>query len=214
MPKTAKKITRSTKVHATREAWLLAAVDALAPLFVEKAGVRLPKVRVSVGWPGGRGKKNSVIGQCWNTNAAEDKVSQIFISPVLNDVPTVLATLVHELVHAADDCESGHKGKFVQIAKAVGLEGPWTATKAGEDLAAHLGELHSKVLGAYPHAALANVDGADGPKKQGTRMLKVVCGESDPEGEVYTVRMTRKWLDTYGTPKCPCHDAPMMEVLA
>lgn len=211
--KTQKRITRTTKVHATREAWLIAAIEALAPLFQEAAGVRLPKTRVSVGWPGGRGRKNSVIGQCWSSAAAEDKVAQIFISPVLKDVEVVLATLVHELVHAADDCQSGHKGEFVRIAKAVGLEGPWTATTAGDDLKAHLGDLHSKVLGAFPHAALANMDGADGPKKQGTRMLKVVCGETEDGEETYTVRMTRKWLDTYGAPKCPCHDEPMMEVV-
>jgi hypothetical protein len=212
--KTTKRITRTTKVHETREAWLLAATDALAPLFLEKAGVRLPKIKVSVGWPGGRGRKNSVIGQCWPTSLAGDKVAQVFISPALDDVAVILSTLVHELVHAADDCQSGHKGEFVRIAKALGLEGKWTATVAGDDLAAHLNDLHSKVLGAFPHAALSSGDGADGPKKQGTRMLKVVCVEGDEGEETYTVRMTRKWLDAYGAPKCPCHDAPMMEVVS
>lgn len=207
-----KKVTKATKVHTTREAWLVAAVEALAPLFAEKAGKRLPKVRVSVGWPGGRGRKNSVIGQCWATGAAEDKVAQIFVSPVLNDVPKVLATLVHELVHAVDDCQSGHKGEFVKVAKAVGLTGKWTATVAGEELAETLDALHSKTLGKYPHAALANVDGADGPKKQGTRMLKVVCAEASEDP--YLVRMTRKWLDAYGAPSCPCHGEPMIEVVA
>lgn len=204
----AKRITRSTKVHTTREEWLVAAVRAVTPLF-EEAGEKVPNVRVSVGWPGGRGKKNSVIGQCWAGAAASDGVAQVFVSPTLADADQVLAVLVHELIHAIDECQSGHKGRFVKIAKAVGLVGPWTATTAGDDLAKHLGEILSKTLGAYPHAALANVDGADGPKKQGTRMLKVEC----EQGSGYVVRMTRKWLDEYGAPKCPCHDEQMIEAL-
>ena len=44
-------------------------------------------------------------------------------------------------------------------------------------------------------------------KKQGTRMLKVVCAN----GTGYTVRMTRLWIDTYGTPKCPCCNKAMVQ---
>lgn len=44
-------------------------------------------------------------------------------------------------------------------------------------------------------------------KKQGTRMLKVVC----TNGTGYTVRMTRMWIDTHGTPSCPCCGLPMVE---
>lgn len=209
----AKKITRSTKVFETREAWLEAAVAALRPLFEEKAGVTVPTVRVSVGFAGGRGRKNTTIGQCWPTVLSGDKVAQVFVSPVLEDVEQILATLVHELVHAADDCESGHKGEFTRIARAVGLEGKLTATHAGDDLKETLGEIHSKVLGKFPHAALSAGDGADGPKKQGTRMLKTICVAADEGEEVYTVRMTRKWLDTYGAPICPCHNEKMEEVL-
>lgn len=191
---------------STREAWLVAAVDALRPLFSE-VGEDLPPVRVSVGWPGGRGKKNAVIGQCWATSAAADKVAQLFISPVLDDAVRVLDVLAHELIHAIDDVTSGHRGRFAKIAKAVGLEGKMTATVAGDDLKARLEGLAAD-LGDYPHAALgATADGAEGPKKQGTRMLKVECAE----GSGYVVRMTRKWLDEYGAPKCPCHGSTMLE---
>lgn len=195
---------------STREEWLVAAVKALASDF-EEIGAPLPQVRVSVGWPGGRGRKNSVIGQCWAGAAASDGVAQVFVSPVLDDVSQVLAVLVHELVHAVDECKSGHKGNFVRLAKAIGLEGPWTSTSAGESLTARLAEV-AKDLGTYPHAALATVDGADGPKKQGTRMLKVACVAADEGEEAYVVRMTRKWLDTYGAPICPCHEERMEEV--
>lgn len=74
-----------------------------------------------------------------------------------------------------------------------------TATVAGEDLKARLDEI-CEDLGDYPHAALnPNVR-----KKQTTRMLKVECKETG-----YKARLTAKWLDEYGAPKCPCHDQVM-----
>lgn len=190
----------------TREEWLTEAVGLLTHTFAGKAGVMVPDVKVSVGWPGGGGRKNAVIGQCWHKDAAADGLAHIFISPVLGDAGEVLATLAHELVHAVDENASGHKGNFRKIAKAIGLTGKMTATVAGHDLARHLKGV-AVTLGDYPHGALA--PGLGGGKKQSTRMLKVTC--SEPGDDVYTVRMTRKWLDTYGTPKCPCHDEFMVE---
>ncbi|CCQ44630.1 putative uncharacterized protein [Pseudarthrobacter siccitolerans] len=194
-----------TAKFQTREEWLVAAVAALTPLF-EELGEKVPTVRVSVGWPGGNGRKNSVIGQCWATGASADKVAQLFISPVLDDAVRVLDVLTHELVHAVDDCQSGHKGRFAKIAKALGLEGKMTATVAGDDLKAKLEEIVEE-LGEYPHAALANAQGADGPKKQTTRMMKVECAE----GSGYKARMTRQWLEEFGAPICPCHEERMVE---
>lgn len=191
---------------ATREEWLVAAVDTLRPMFRELADVDLPAVRVSVGWPGGRGKKGGVVGQCWATGAATDKTSQLFVSPVLDDAARVLDVVAHELVHAALDCQGGHGSPFAKIAKAIGLEGPMRATVAGEALKARLEEIVT-VLGAYPHAALSTAaEGADGPRKQGTRMFKVECPMSG-----YKARTTRQWLDEYGAPFCPCHNERMLE---
>jgi len=176
----------------TREGWLNRAVEALREHVFIPAGEHVPPVRVSVGWPKG-GRK--VIGQCWKTTAAADEVSQVFISPVLHEPAEVLETLVHELVHAVDNCESGHRGEFRRIAKEVGLEGKMTATHAGAELLATLMEV-AEELGEYPHAALTPA--LSGVKKQGVRMLKVVCPEDG-----YIVRTTQKWLDI-GTPTCPC----------
>ena len=190
--------------YTTREAWLVAAVEALAPLFAE-VGESIPALRVSVGWPGGRGKKNTTIGQCWSKAAAKDGVANVFISPVLDDASRVLDVLAHELIHAIDDCESGHKGRFARIAKGIGLEGPMTATHAGEALKVRLDGIVSD-LGDYPHAAMVNVNGGKaGEPKQSTRMLKVECGS----GNGYKVRMTLQWITEYGTPSCPCHGEPM-----
>lgn len=183
--------------HSTREGWLVAAVEALTPLFASR-DIELPDVRISVGFPGGRGPKTGVIGQCWNSHSSADSLPQIFIHPSLTDPTEILATTIHELVHAVDDCESGHKGPFVKMARAMGLAGKPTATHAGEDLVEELKPVID-ALGEYPHAALAGIEGgADGPKKQTTRMIKVECPEDG-----YIVRTTQKWLDV-GTPTCPC----------
>jgi hypothetical protein len=195
-----------TAKFQTREEWLVAAVAALTPLF-EKLGETVPEVRVSVGWPGGNGRKNSVIGQCWSTKVAADNVSQLFISPVLDEAVRVLDVLAHELVHAIDDCQSGHKGRFAKIAKALGLTGKMTATVAGAELTEKLNAIAAD-LGEYPHAKLAIPgEGADGPKKQSTRMMKVECAA----GSGYKARMTRQWLEEFGAPICPCHEERMVQ---
>ena len=189
----------------TREEWLLTAVDVMRPWF-EEAGTPLGWVRVSVGWPAGRSAKANTIGQCFKESLVADGQPAIFISPVLTDPIEVLSTLVHELVHAAlPVIQNPHRGAFVKLAKAVGLTGKWTATVAGEDLKARLVTL-AGLLGPFGHAAVSK--GGKGRRVQGTRMLKVQC---DACGCV--VRMTRKWLDEVGAPRCGCGDeAGMAEV--
>ena len=84
-----------TSITAIREQWLETAIELMKPHFTESIpGVEFPKVRVSVGWPGGKSGPRT-IGQCWAPFAATDNVSQIFISPVLDDPILVLATLAH-----------------------------------------------------------------------------------------------------------------------
>lgn len=181
--------------HVNREAWLTAAVAALRPIFGE-AGVELPAtVNVSCGFPGGK-SIHKVIGQCWSTAASADGAAQVFVSPMLSDVVDVLAVLVHELIHAWDDCKSGHKGAFAKAAKRVGLTGKMTATVAGDELRERLAAIADE-LGAYPHAGMAAAMGT--VKKQSTRMLKLECPRDG-----YVVRTTRKWLDELGAPSCPC----------
>jgi hypothetical protein len=139
-------------------------------------------------------------------------VPTVFISPELDDTARVLDVLLHELIHVADDCTSGHKGAFAEAATRLGLEGKMTATTAGVALAAEMMTLAAS-LGDYAHAKLmvqpkgalvpVGPDGQpvprihSGPKTQGTRMLKVQCPCCG-----YTVRTTRRWLDM-GAPLCP-----------
>ena len=208
----------------TRETWLHRAIEALRPRFAE-IGMPLPgKIHVSVGFGyGSRAESKHILGQCWARCASADGVNHVFISPVEADPAGMLATLVHELVHAADDCAHGHKGPFAEAATRLGLEGKMTATRPGTALAAELITL-AVALGAFPHGKLdpagrlvpvppgkpGGPDGGDpggkihsGPGKQGTRLIKLTavgcCG--------YTVRTTRRWLDQ-GEPLCP-HGTPM-----
>ncbi len=192
--------------HKTREGWLEAAVSLMAPLF-EQHGYTIPAVRVACGWPvrGGCAAKKRVLGECWTKDAATDGLAQIFISPYLIDTTEVLATLIHEVVHAVVGHKEKHNKVFGKCARAVGLEGKLTATHASEALAATC-KTWTEALGEYPHAKLDGLK--TDSKKQGTRLLKALCGsktESYEETCGYTVRVTKKWLDEVGAPHCPIH---------
>lgn len=176
----------------TREEWLLAAVDELRPTFAA-AGEAIPdKVRVSVGWPGGRGPKRHVVGQCWMPAAVSDGVATIFVSPVHETPLTAIETLAHELVHACG--HSGHRGGFARLAAKVGMVAPFKQAPAGPDLKERLHAV-AEGLGPFDHGRIT--PGA-GRVAQGTRMLKVACPDCG-----YVVRTTQKWLDI-GLPTCVC----------
>lgn len=188
--------------HETRESWLNAAADVIRKNFADEFGqhfqtagaMHLDNLLVSAGFPSKMGLTNR-IGECWRAEASGDKTQHhIFINPRLEDPIEVVATLAHEMVHAADNGENGHKGPFTKMVRAMGLEGKPTATFAGEDFKAFVEKVLVEV-GEYPHVKLVSVAA---PKKQTTRMLKVeakCCG--------YTVRTTQKWLEI-GSPMCPC----------
>ena len=180
-----------------REDWLQQMIDLLRPDF-EQIGSPLPeKIRVSCGFPSksALASKGRRIGECWGVESSEDKSYQVFISPLLKEGIEVTSTLVHELVHTAVGIECKHRGPFVKVANAIGLEGKMTETTAGEALIARLKELIEQ-LGEYPHARLV---ASNKPKTQTTRMLKVTCKQCG-----CVVRMTRKWLDEAGLPTCGC----------
>ena len=165
-------------------------------LFIDKGRPVPEKVRVSCGFPGGRGNKRTTIGQCWQPAASADNHHEIFISPRIADGGEVLAILAHELCHAALPPGTGHKKPFATLAYSLGLEGKPTATVAGPAFKQYSDGLMAS-LGAYPHGALS--DAGSGIKKQTTRMIKCTCAECG-----YTVRTTAKWL-AVGVPHCPEH---------
>jgi len=177
----------------TREQWLNDAAEAMRSIFDEQDAKAYPKFRVSCGFP--KGARGKAIGQAWHPDASSDDTVEVFISPELSDVVKVMATLLHELIHAIVGNDVGHKGPLKDLAKAVGLEGKMTATVAGEDLTLRLLVI-ARSLGPYPHAQLQNKV----TTKQSTRMMKVTC--SNPACG-YIIRTTKKWIDL-GLPTCYC----------
>ena len=175
------------KKDFTREQWLNAATELLNDKVFQPVGFDIPSdVKVSCGWPssGGVGSRQATIGQCFNRASSSNGVNEIFISPKLSDATKVLDVLAHELIHAIDDCKSGHKGAFRTMAKGIGLEGKMTATTASPELLERLNAI-SEFLGEYPHGELS----ANG-KKQGTRMKKIACNSCD-----FAFRASQKQID-------------------
>ena len=137
--------------HTTRESWLLAAVELLRPIFLAKQHIIPNNCQVSCGFASTGSKHH--IGQCWSRKSSVHDSNQIFVSPALLDPVLVLDTLVHELVHAVDDCEHKHGKEFKKIALSLGMIGPMRSAGAGPALKAKLAELSAQ-LGPYPHGGL------------------------------------------------------------
>lgn len=189
----------------TREEYLGLAAERLAPLFVE-AGAPLPAdIQIGVGLPSSaaRARRNQAIGECWSPEKSAAKRFEIFVSPVLGDVLGAMATLVHELVHAAVGVKEGHRGRFAKVAKKLGLLPPMRATTAGPELKARLNAI-STDLGPYPHAAL-DVTKPE-RKPQATRLRKVSC-----PGCGYVARIAQSWIER-GLPTCICGTEWLAEV--
>lgn len=185
-----------------REAWLNAALGELLVLLESRVPPGLfeegaPKVRASVGWPS-LGRRD-VIGECWPADASAGQVHEIFVSPTVSDPVDVLCVLLHELIHAYDRNRSKHAGRFRVAHAMIGFDKPFTGSVASEELRADLESIQRR-LPEYPHYALTK----GRRPKQATRMLKVECSVTG-----YLVRLTRKWLDEFGEPYCPCCRTPM-----
>ena len=185
--------------HATRESWLLAAIELLKPLFAEKHYV-VPPCQVSCGFTS-TGVKNGHIGQCWSKKSSANQINQIFISPTLGNPYEVIDTLVHELVHAVDDCQNKHGKEFKKIALKMGLKGPMRSAEAGPEFKVRLNQLLVN-LGPYPHAQL-QVSMKKAAKQDRPRAKCKKCG--------FQVPMLKKFL-AYGPPICP-QDKVLMEAV-
>jgi len=160
-----------------------------------------PNFRISVGFPP-RNRGGKVIAVCFIKEASTDGVNEIFINPTIDDPIMVLDSVAHELIHAVDNCASGHRNFFARIARAIGLDGPFTATYAGPALRAAL-ESYVMLLGEFPHKKM---DVNLARPKQGTRQLKIECSDCG-----FTARASAKWV--FQMPPnagCPICDAPAL----
>ena len=187
-----------------RQTWVCAAFDALKIKFEALGFTVPPAIRISVGFPKGRGGRNETIGQCWSASASGDGHYEIFISPELGGPTagvTIIATIAHEIVHAVVGLEAKHNAPFKRCAEKVGLTGKMTATVPTQEFETYAEGL-MKTIGIYPAGAVFILS----IKKQTTRLLKCVCPECD-----YPVRVTRSWLDKSGAPICPTDNVQMEE---
>ena len=181
--------------HQHREVWLANAVELCKPLFTQ-AGYTIPgNVRVGAGWPSKRGlSKQRRIGEAWSNLCSKDQTHEIIISVYLDDPVKVLGVLVHELIHVTVGVQHMHKKPFTDAMKALGLEGPPTATTESPQLLRTLREWVF-ALGRYVHASL---DGLAAHQKQSTRLLLMECECG------LKIRVTRKWMDVYSDTEWPC----------
>ncbi len=187
----------SNENKITRELWLQNAVDLVSPIFKNK-GYTIPKVQVSCGFPS-TGNKSKHVGQCWGRSSTNDGTNQLFISPVLDEPVQVLDTLVHELVHAVDDCMHHHGPEFKKIATDVGLQGLMREASAGPWLQEQLSGI-ARQLGKYPHSKINLAHSSS--KKTGPRP-RAKCKKCG-----YEVTPLKKWLHM-GPPLCPKHTTEM-----
>ena len=192
--------------HDTREGWLIAAIGALDEKFFAENGYDLPeRLQVSCGFPVG-GRK--AIGQCWSPENSADQTTHMFVSPALADRVSVLATLLHEIIHAVVGLAEGHKGNFRKLAKDFGLAGKMTATFAEEETELYFTlTIIGDRLCAYPHATLTPPEKKAG--KGGSGWVRLMS-END-EGIDYKVVISPKFIEAHGFPMDPWGNA-MIEV--
>lgn len=187
------------KAFKTREEWLLTLVETMRPWFADRKWKLPAKIRISPSWSSTRPRK--VRGECWHPVASADGFFNVTVGLNESDSYEVAGIVVHELAHAATNV-TGHKGAFVQCLRDVDILGkPKHANTLGLTLEPEIKKFVKK-YGKYPHGAIDFTT----KKKQGTRMIKLVCPEC-----TYTVRTTKKWIDT-GIPICGiCSEDFVME---
>ena len=205
------------KNNNNRELWLNGFAEESIKLFANaKDMINFPKgikldlkdVRITCGFPPSYRKSTkatmqgrySAMGVCY-AKTKERPYKQIFILPDWcnnKDIVSLGATLLHELVHAIDNCKSGHGKNFRLMATAIGLEGKMTSTHAGAELTKWIKKT-AKKLGKYPQGVWIH-----GKAKQTTRMLKIECPKVDGDcGAI--ARMSSSQIED-GTPICRCYD--------
>ena len=183
-----------------REAWLQRATVAFRERFAA-VGVHVPAdVKVSCGWPGG-GSPRRRIGECWSRGSSASKVNEVFLSPLCADPVIVADVLGHELLHAVDNCESGHGKTFTRNSKLAGYTGGKQSAAIGETLD-WVKALCLK-LGRYPHGQVTLPAKRKGAQ-HGLHKLACSCGN--------VAYMTQSKLAEYGPPACPVCEEVMEPV--
>jgi len=138
--------TQPIVVHE-RILWLSRAVQSLRQMCARR-GLALPaQVTVHVADLTNT-QHGPAIGLCWPSTSTGERIAAIAIERTMHDAVDILATLLHELIHAADDCRSQHGPWFAAWAAALGLVG-LPSTVPGPALRRELQQI-ARALGPYP----------------------------------------------------------------
>lgn len=186
-----------------REAYLVKAVAMFRSTWA-KQGVAVPTdVKVTCGWPGG-GSPRKRIGECWPRSRSAAKVNEMFISPWIADTAQVLDVLGHEILHAVDDCQSGHGAQFTKLSKQVGYSGGKHSAASTDEAKALLASIEAK-LGKYPHF---KVEPSQKKRNASHGLHKFECANGN--GDV--LYSTAKMVGEFGNPQCRCCREDMLPV--
>lgn len=179
-----------------REQWLTEVAERLLPYYRRK-GYYPKQFRLTCGWPcrGALASRRRRLGECHSGTTSRGGISEVFISPLVDDGIEVAGIVAHELIHVALGTKEGHGGKFRQAMRHLGLVGKPTSAEPGKELKERIAEW-TKDLGTYPHQALQPA--ARRVAKPGAD-VRLVCGECGCR-----VSMSRKWYEEAGTPTCGC----------
>lgn len=180
----------SQSTQSNRQAWLEEAVRQVTPIF-HSHGYSVPDINISCGFPS-TGQRSPRVGECWPTHLCSGGLNEIFISPILDNTEEVLGIIIHELVHAVDDCKSGHGKKFKKIATTIGLTGKMIHAHPNEDLTKVVKTI-ADALGPYPHKKLVITTRS--------KLKRIRPAASCPKCG-YRVPMLKKFLE-FGPPICP-----------
>jgi len=201
------------KSKLSRENYLIEATDIMRKSLFRPKGYKVPKVELSISWATRGNKSNKgkakVVGQCFPKQMHAGGINQIVITPnydgsTIKGSMEILGTLVHELVHAVDNCASGHGQAFKNCALAVGLLPPMRSTPESEELKEWLRKNIVDKLGLFPHKKVT----LNGTKKQSTRNIKVACDCCE-----FSFRTSRKNLAIMDFQPCclACHEGTLHE---
>ena len=212
--------------NKTREQWVNEAADEIDNIILKAAAKQLGFTyytdkkkdksirRYTMSWPS-RGAANNakrrVVGQCCHPEMSQGNVWEILLTLGEADVPKILTTLLHEMIHVVaghEDRHAGHGQRFKSLALASGLAMPMRSTPATPELLKQFKKMARK-LGKLHHDELDLTT----QKKQGTRLLKFGCTSCQFTGRT-TRGSAQKIADVLGSenyilPDCPCNGEPM-----
>lgn len=156
----------------TREQWLEQASQILLNELISGATeIRDDlKVKLSVGFAPNTRAGSKTLGVCFKSSASTSGHNEIFVSPEIDDAGVVLGVLLHEIIHAVDDCKSGHKGDFARIAQTCGFSAPFAQFNPTAELADYLATV-ALDLGPLPHARMD----LKLREKPGSRLVSCKC---------------------------------------